>query len=431
MPSPPARGSANLAVALGLASAGLAAVARGRALDDALDAATAGAPPAERAAARDIAYRACRRLNLLDALCRTLLAKPNPALDALLRAALSELIDHPERAHRVVDQAVDAAADRHGGAFKPVVNAVLRRFGREREALLAGAQVDEAVRLQYPHWWIERVRTAWPEDWQAVLDAGNRHPPLILRANRRRITAADLATRLTDDGIATRTLPGDALLVEEARPAASLPGFEAGLFSIQDLGAQLAAPLLDVRDGMRVLDACAAPGGKTAHLLEIADCAVVALDRDAGRLRAVDANLARLGLAARSQAADAAATATWWNGQPFERILLDAPCTASGVIRRHPDGKWLKRAGDADALGGEQSRLLAALWQVLGPGGKLLYATCSVFPTENQHRIASFLNTHPDASRLPLDIAVAHRDGQLLPSGLHDGFYYALLQKAG
>jgi 16S rRNA (cytosine967-C5)-methyltransferase len=253
---------------------------------------------------------------------------------------------------------------------------------------------------------------------------------MALRPNRRRIDATALAARLDEAGIATRALPGGALVLEHPRPAASLPGFVQGMMSVQDPGAQCAAPLIDARDGMRVLDACAAPGGKTAHVLEWADVEMTALDRDARRLEAVDVNLARLGLTATTRAADAADLAAWWDGRPFDRVLLDAPCTASGVVRRHPDGKWLKRPGDAAALADEQSRLLAALWQVLGPGGKLLYATCSVFTLENRQRIAGFLNAHPDAKRLPIDIPLAHRDGQLLPGADHDGFYYALLQKA-
>jgi 16S rRNA (cytosine967-C5)-methyltransferase len=435
--------SANLGQALAAAGHALRAVATGQALDEALRAAPA-AGGAERAAAQDIAYSACRRLNLLDALAQRLLAKPNPALDGLVRAALSELIDHPERAHAIVDQAVEAAAGIKRGVFKGVVNAVLRRFQREREALLAELEKDEALRLQYPAWWIARLRgTYTEEEAQAILAAGNQRPPMTLRVNTRKNTVQDYAALLTQAGIAFERSGAQALRLHKPMPAARLPGFAAGLVSVQDLGAQLAGPLLGAQAGMRVLDACAAPGGKTAHILELADCDLLALDRDGARLEAVRDNLARLDLPARTAAADAAQLDAWWDGKPFDRVLLDAPCTASGIIRRHPDGKWLKREGDLKQLAREQRRLLEALWQVLRPGGKLLYATCSVFPEENSGQIKEFLSTHADARPAPdlfADKLLApdnntpypldQRDGQLLPSARQDGFYYALLHKA-
>ena len=427
--------SATLSVALTAAGAALNSVAAGQALDEALREAAALPQSADRAAAQDIAYSACRRLNLLDALAGRLLAQPNPALDGLVRAALSELIDHPQRAHVIVDQAVSAAAAVKRGAFKGVVNAVLRRFLRERETLLATLLADEALRLQYPAWWIARVRAAYPEAETAdgVLAAGNQRPPMTLRVNRRRLSVEDYAARLAAAGLVAERTGPDALQLQRPLPVARLPGFAEGLVSVQDLGAQYAAALLDVQTGMRVLDACAAPGGKTAHLLELADCEVLALDRDGARLRAVSDNLARLGLAARCVAADAALPATWWDGRPYDRILLDAPCTASGIIRRHPDGKWLKRPADLAQLAAIQRRLLDALWQVLRPGGKLLYATCSVFPDENAGQVGAFLSTHAEARLLaaefPSPSNLDHRNGQLLPNPRHDGFYYALLEK--
>lgn len=442
-PSPSA--SANLGQALAAAGHALNAVAGGQALDEALRTAPAAGQAAERAAAQDIAYSACRRLNLLDALAQRLLAKPNPALDGLVRAALSELLDHPERAHAIVDQAVEAAAGIKRGAFKGVVNAVLRRFQREREALLGELARDEALRLQYPAWWIARLRGTYAEDdAQAILAAGNGRPPMTLRVNTRKTSVEDYAAQLAQAGIGFERVGPRALLLGRPMPAARLPGFGVGLVSVQDLGAQLAAPLLEAQDGMRVLDACAAPGGKTAHILELADCELLALDRDGARLGAVRDNLARLDLQARTAAADAAQPDAWWDGIPFDRVLLDAPCTASGIIRRHPDGKWLKRESDLKQLAREQRRLLDALWQVLRPGGKLLYATCSVFPEENNGQLQEFLSAHADA-RLPSPDLFAdkllapdnntpyfldHRNGQLLPSARHDGFYYALLHKA-
>ncbi|HEY4373496.1 MAG TPA: 16S rRNA (cytosine(967)-C(5))-methyltransferase RsmB [Burkholderiales bacterium] len=436
-PAPRPATAANLSRAFLPAAHALECVAHGQALDEALreqQAGSGGDGIAERAAAQDIAYTACRRLNLLDALAAQLLAKPNPAFNGLVRVALSELIDHPQRAHVIVDQAVTAAAQLKRGAFKGVVNAVLRRFLRERDALLAQCLRDEALRLQYPAWWIARVRAAWPQEAEAVLQAGNQRPPMTLRVNPRRGTVEGYLAELQAGDIAAERTGSQALLLARPMPAARLPGFAAGRVSVQDLGAQAAAHLLDVQNGMRVLDACAAPGGKTAHILELADCDVLALDRDAGRLNSVDENLARLGLAARSAAADAADPDAWWDGTPFDRVLLDAPCTASGIIRRHPDGKWLKRATDVGHLAAEQHRLLDALWQVLRPGGKLLYATCSVFPEENARQIEAFLSAHPKARLLDADLPAPYSldfsHGQLLPDDRHDGFYYALLEKA-
>ncbi len=419
-----------------MAATGLAAVAAGHALDDALAAGSDGTS-VDRAAAQDIAYTACRRLNLLDALARQLQKKSNPALDSLVRAALSELIDHADRAHMIVDEAVKAIAPIRAGAYKGALNAILRRFLREREALLAAALESEPLRLGYPAWWIARTRVAWGAHCTEVLAQGNARAPMTLRINRRRTSVLQYLQLLHDLGIEASALGADAIALARPQQARLLPGFDAGVVSVQDIGAQLAAPLLDVGPGMRVLDACAAPGGKTAHLLEIADCEVVAIDQDAARAATVNANLLRLGLQADVRAADAGDTAAWWDGRPFDRILLDAPCTASGVIRRHPDGKWLKRESDIATLAKSQARLLDALWRVLRPGGKLLYATCSVFPDENSRQTSRFLTSHPDASSIPIDQAVTcreharmfHGDGQLLPDALHDGFFYALLAK--
>ena len=452
--APPPNLSGNLAAALTAAAAALARVAQGKSLDQALDAAAQGLAVPERAAAQDIAYTACRRLNLLDAVAARLMAKPNPSIDYLVRAACSELIDHaPQRAHVIVDQAVTAAAGIANGAFKGLVNGVLRSFLRDQETLLRELRTDEALRLAYPHWWIERVRHAWPARWEAILAAGNQPPPMTLRVNLRRGTVEAYAARLAAAGIAAHRSGPVALTLERPVPAARLPGFAAGDVSVQDLGAQCAAYFLGAAatlsaaatsrpSPLRVLDACAAPGGKTAHLLESLDCEVTALDSDAARLAAVRANLSRLGLEADCKAADAADLNAWWDGTPFDLVLLDAPCTASGVVSRHPDGKWLKRAGDAARLKRIQQRLLDARWQVLKPGGTLLYATCSVFPEENTAQVDAWVTRHLDARLL----ALPHRSGvagagagsapglewiggQLLPSLAYDGFFYALIEK--
>ncbi len=425
--------SANLGIAIRAAGEALAAVARGRALDDALRLGASGLAAAERAAAQSIAYGAVRRLNLLDALATSLLKRPNPKIDFIIRAALSELLDHPARAHTVVDQSVAALEGSKHHALRGVVNGVLRTFLREKSARLERANRSEAIRHALPQWWLDRLRQDWPERWQSIVEAGNQPPAMTLRVNRRRASVASCQQQLRAAGIACEQTGPDALTLARPQPLASLPGYAAGELSAQDAGAQWAAHLLDVNPGMRVLDACAAPGGKAAHILEQCECNLLALDKDAERLRPTLANFERLGLSASIQAADAAVLDSWWNGTPFDRILLDAPCTASGVIARHPDGKWLKRPADMENLARLQRTLLDALWRVLRPGGKLLYATCSVFQTENVRQIETFVKSHADASSMALvfdqRFAPAHVNGQLFPDAQQGGFYYALLAK--
>jgi 16S rRNA (cytosine967-C5)-methyltransferase len=294
--------------------------------------------------------------------------------------------------------------------------------------LLQQARGNEAGRFSYPQWWIDELKQAWPEQYEDILAAGNLRPPMTLRVNRRAIDLPGYLRLLGERAIGARQVGAAAVQLERPRPVAELPGFAEGWVSVQDLGAQYAAPLLDLHDGQRVLDACAAPGGKTAHMLETCDVEVLALDRDAARLARVRGTLQRLGLDARMAVADAGDTGQWWDGVAFERILLDAPCTASGVVRRHPDGKWLRRADDMHKLAAGQAQLLRALWRTLAPGGKLLYVTCSVFPAETQAPVHAFLSAHPDALRLPLPGFPA-ATGQLLPEERHDGFFYALLGK--
>jgi 16S rRNA (cytosine967-C5)-methyltransferase len=327
------------------------------------------------------------------------------------------------------------------------VNAVLRRFLREQEACVQAVLVQPTARWNHPDWWIDRLQADWPQQAQALLQAANQHPPMSLRVNRRRSSVAAYRQSLVDAGLPALTaapgIGGDALLVlAEPCAVSRLPGFAEGLVSVQDAHAQRAAPLLLGPQGLppaaRVLDACAAPGGKTAHLLELAELDLLALDQDARRLQRVSENLQRLGLQARVQAADACRPADWWDGRPFDAILLDAPCTASGIVRRHPDVRWLRRPNDVDALARQQAAMLDALWPLLRPGGRLLYATCSVFRAEGSQQIDAFLqrvplgSAHVDGASpghllpLPENPLLSPAD-RVLPPG--DGFFYALLIK--
>ena len=387
-----------------------------------------GLPSAQRGAVQDLAYSALRRFGRDEYFLARLMDRPprDAMVRALLLVALARLAARPEDAHTIVDQAVEAAGELALGKYKSLANGVLRNFLRRRAELEAAAAQDETARWQHPHWWIRRLRRAHPADWQAILAAGNGRPPMTLRVNRRRAAATDFLAQLQEAGLAARRLDGDALLLARPVPVERLPGFAEGRVSVQDAGAQRAAPLLDVHDGMRVLDACAAPGGKAAHILESAAVDLLALDADAVRALRISENLLRLGLDARVKAVDCRDADAWWDGQAFDRILADVPCSASGVTRRHPDAKWLRRDGDIAQFARTQAEILDALWRVLAPGGKLLYATCSLFPQENGRQVAAFAARQEDCMRLPIAGAP---ELQLLPNEEHDGFYYALLGK--
>lgn len=420
--------AAPLATALAAAAQVVAAVIGGRNLDAALAAAKLAGPT--RAAAQSLAYGALRRYGRGDFYLAQLVAKPlaDPAVRGLLLAALQRIDERPADSHTTVDQAVRAAAGIGGGNFKGLVNGVLRNFLRRRAELEAAAQADDIARLQHPRWWLDQLIAAWPHAWPRVVDAGNAHPPMCLRVNRRHADAAGYVAELAAAGIGARALDDSAVLLDKPVAVERLPGFGSGRVSVQDWGAQHAARLLDAHAGMRVLDACAAPGGKTSHLLEVADVALTALEADAARAVRIDENLARLQLRADIRVADCRAVDVWWDGRPFERILADVPCSASGVAGRHPDSKWLRRPGDIDKFARTQAEILDALWQVLAPGGRMLYCTCSVFPRENSQQAAAFAARHPDALRLPT--GGPDPEWQLLPDAEHDGFYYALLEKA-
>ena len=376
-----------------------------------------------RPAVQDLVYGSLRAYGRGDFFLARLLERPL-AVDevrALLLVALYRLETRPEAAHTVVDQAVSAAGEIAHGKFRPLVNGVLRSFLRQRTALEAALPADPVAATQHPAWWLEELQAAWPEQWPAIVAAGNMAPPMALRVNRRRCSRADYLAQLATAGIAASPLGDDGLALAQPVPVDRLPGFFDGLVSVQDPGAQRAAELLVPASGSRVLDACAAPGGKTAHLLERADLDLLALDLKPARCRRIEDGLGRLHLSAKVVAADCTRLEQWWDGVPFDAVLADVPCTASGVVRRNPDAKWLRRPEDIASFAATQSRILDALWRVLRPGGKLLYATCSVFPRENQRQIKGFLARQPAAG-------IIHEE-QILPDAERDGFFYCLLEK--
>ncbi len=434
----------------------VAAVQSGRSLNDLLPALDEGLRPGVQA----LAFHVLRHLGSALAVRAALAPRtPPPRVDSLLTCALALLwpVAHPHYPdHTLVDQAVVAARERTPAAAG-FVNAVLRRFLRERPARVAAAGQDPVAAWNHPQWWIDRLRRDWPGPWRAWLESAAEHPPMTLRVNRRRTDATQYVRRLAAAGMEARVLAttggagdpwADAVTLARPQPVSRLPGFADGDVSVQDASAQLAAPLLlglaadapggVLPGGARVLDACAAPGGKTAHLLECADLDVLALDSDARRMARVRGTLDRLHLTASLRVADATQPASWWDGRPYAAILLDAPCSASGIVRRHPDVRWLRRAEDLNALTRMQDALLQALWPLLEPGGRLVYATCSVFKAEGQDRIDAFVQrmgadrVQVDPSSpghlIPLDDNPAQR-----PRGhtgtLADGFYYALLHK--
>jgi len=380
-----------------------------------------------RPAVLDLVYGCLRDYGRGDLLIDALTSRgaPEPVVRALLLVSLRGL--RAGRAeHVLVSQAVEAVTRLRVDAAKGYVNAVLRNYLRRRETLEAQIAASPVGRYCHPQWWVDRVRIQYPHEWEHALDAGNQHPPMTLRVNVRRTSVADYLDALAVRHIDARQVGPVAIRLGSPLPIEQIPGFADGTVSVQDAGAQLAAPLLAAASGQRVLDACAAPGGKAAHVLESADVDLVALDNDPARLDRVRTTLARLGLTANVLQGDAAEPAQWANGRTFHRILLDAPCTASGVARRYPDVKWLRREPDVVGFATFQRKLISALWQLLEPGGKLLYVTCSVFGEENDAVVKWFLEERSDAAR----IAIPGLDGgQLLPNEEHDGFFYALLER--
>ena len=391
-----------------------------------------------------LGFHALRWLGRAEAL-RQQLAKrpPPPEADALLCVVLALIWreqDAPYTPHTLVDQAVEAAkrseATTHQASF---INGCLRRFLRERDALVAKTDANPQAVWNHPQWWIDRVRKDHSEHWQAILRANNAKAPLVLRINLNKTTVAQYIRALEAINIEASPVGDQGVMLAQASAVASLPGYVDGHFSVQDAAAQLAAPLLlnalPAGRLLNLLDACAAPGGKTAHLLELGHHRVTALDIDARRCERIAQNLERLGLQAQIVVGDAAQPRSWWDGQLFDGILLDAPCTASGIVRRHPDVRWLRRPTDIAQLAGTQTQLLETLWPLLKPGGALVYCTCSVFKAEGDSQIQTFLTHHTDA-RLMLSpghlLPQISAPGAVIPDNLmreHDGFYYALLQK--
>ena len=349
------------------------------------------------------------------------------AVRGLLLVSLHLLERNAGNDHTVVDQAVTAAGVLSEGRLRGLVNGILRNFLRRRNELQALADADLVASGRHPVWWLNLLRQAYPEQWSEIVAAGNSHPPMALRVNLRRVTQTDYQAELAEVGVGTTVVGNVGLLLHKPVAVDRLPNFFDGFASVQDLGAQRAAFLLNTASGMRVLDACAAPGGKTAHVLECcSELDLLALDAEPMRAARIGENLDRLGLFARIQAADCRSVSDWWDGQPFDRILADVPCSASGVVRRHPDAKWLRQPKDVAGFATTQREILDALWPVLAPGGKMLYCTCSVFPEENGRQIAAFLERHSDAERILIE---GQPELQLLPNIDHDGFYFALLHK--
>lgn len=420
------------------------AVTAGQSLSECL----ARSDPALRPSAQAISFHVMRRLGFARA-ARSQLVKRVPAdplLDAVLLVSLTllETALHAAQTddkqslrgapvyavHTVVDQAVNTAR-RTLKPYRGLINGTLRNYIRQRDVIAAVLRKNAEAVWNYPSWWIDKIRQAYPQQWEAILQAGNTPAPLIVRVNGRRATPDQVLDAFGQAGIRATLLEHNAVLVRDPAPVQRLPGFYEGTWSVQDISAQRAGTLLPLQNGMRVLDACAAPGGKTAHMLEQADIELVALDSDPDRLVRVQQNLERLGLdgpKVRLCGADASDLSAWWDGQLFDAILADVPCTGSGVVQRHPDIRWLRRKTDIAKTVDVQRRIMDALWKTLAPGGHLLFVTCSIFPDEGEKQADAFSLRHHDARRLPAP-------GQVLPlqqnDGLGgDGFFYSLFTKA-
>ncbi len=394
--------------------------------------------PQQRGTAQDLSYGTLRFYGEINAYLTQLLEKPltNEGVRCLLLVAIYQLLHDKAQAFTVVDQAVTAATQFKTAWAKGLVNAVLRNFLRQKEALAKKITGNELATYSYPQWWINKLKKQYPNDWQSILTVGNQHPPMTLRINRQKTNMGDYLIALQNEGLETTVLSESALMLLKPISVEKIPQFLTGGVSVQDYGAQTATQLLDLKNEQQVLDACCAPGGKTAHILESANINMTALDSDADRLVKVQNNLERLQLHAHLICGDASYVHDWWDGVPFDRILADVPCTASGIVRRHVDIKWLRREADIASFAKQQAVILRELWQTLTKGGKLLYVTCSIFNEENQGQIDQFLSENADATQLTWspnnqahNAPLFTQNGQLIPCDAHDGFFYALIQK--
>ena len=389
--------------------------------------------PQQKSVAIFLAYGAIRFLGENQFFIQQLIDKKitNKKIEALLCVALFQLNHDQSTDFTVVNEAVEAAKLINKSWAGSFVNGVLRNFVRQKEKLQTELKNNEEAFYSYPVWWINLIKQNYLKDWESILLNGNKHPPLTLRINERKTNLKQYEEKLKSEEISYRVLGNAALELAQPIPVEKIPGFMDGEVSIQDFGAQLAAKLLDLQDGQICLDACSAPGGKTGHMLEIADIELVSIDQQKDRLYKVKENLERLHLHAYLKCADLTAVNTWWNEKLFDRILLDAPCSASGVVRRHVDIKWLRRPRDIEMFAKQQEAMLEAMWQLLKKGGKLLYATCSIFSDEIQKVINHFIKEHTDAKEVKwsVDSEYSKYENQLIPSENHDGFFYALLEK--
>ena len=393
-------------------------------------------PPKERPLLQQLCYGVLRYLPSLEHYCSHLLEKPlkgkQRPFQFLLYVGIYQLQHMRIPAHAALDETVNAVKTMRAPGLKGLVNAVLRNFQRRQNELEDLADQIDACKYNHPGWFLNKIKAAYPEQWQDIVEANQVQAPMWLRVNNTYHSPKAYRELLFDLGIEAHLEDSfeDALVLENAIDVFKLPGFELGHCSVQDGAAQLAARLLEPKDGDKILDACAAPGGKTCHILELAECEVTALDQDQTRLERVLENLKRIGLSAELICADASQPNNWWDGEQFDRILLDVPCSATGVIRRHPDIKWLRRASDIEQLAKLQQQILEKIWPLLKPGGTLVYATCSVLPEENTNQIKQFLAEHADANHVALNLTdtIEQPGWQLLPDQ-HDGFFYAKLTK--
>lgn len=411
----------------------------GSSLERALAYATKGASAEEKGASQSVLYNATRHWAKLDIVTQKLISREPPIeTKSLLEVALALLLNGKENHFTVVNQAVQAAKNNpstvHGAGF---INAVLRNFLRSRAHLTKGFNTNLSARFNAPGWWISKIRKAYPKDWEAILTTQMLPPPMTLRINKRRTSMSTYCQMLNEVGINATPVSDWGIVLDHPRPVTEVPGFQDGLVSVQDAGSQMVPQFLEPHDGQKILDACSAPGGKTAHLLEAQNITVTAVEVDPVRAQKIDSTLSRLGLKAEVVVSDASDVKKLEKFGPFDAILLDAPCTASGIVRRHPDIVWMRRPQDIENLASQQRKLLDAMWTILPAGKKLLYATCSIFPEEGPLQIERFLETHPDAQACTLPgldspmlrlIPTDNEKNPLLPR-VHDGFFYALITK--